>query len=265
MEFKLLSEINYDINGGNMIDLPHDVLEKLNSKKLSLPYFFEIKSQSSLMSYVGVREFTAEADTVKLPLWLNEQLGINDGNQIIEVKPIKNIPKGKYVKLKPNSEDFFQVPDYESCLETKLSDFPLLYQGQIIEIEIFDKKYLITIEEIEQDWEDFDFDSDLSSLELNVINVINVDLEVDINNVFLKKKLEEERDKKAEEERKRKQEIDIFNFQNRELQKARITEETTKEKKPFDGNGNKLSEESNEGMSKEEIRKARLNFFKKNA
>ena len=61
---------------------------------------------------------------------INLNLGI-DGNQILTIKLIENAPKGKYVKLRPESEDFFNIPDYESCLETKLSDFPLLYQSQI--------------------------------------------------------------------------------------------------------------------------------------
>ena len=54
-------------------------------------------------------------------------------------------------------------------LETKLSEFPVLYQGQKIEVKIFDKAYLITVEDIEQDFEDFDFEKGTSSLELNVI------------------------------------------------------------------------------------------------
>ena len=102
---------------------------------------------------------------------------------------IENVPKGKYVKLRPDSEDFFEIPEYESCLETKLSDFPLLYQGQKIEINLFDKNYLITVEEIEHDWENFDFEKGTSSLEKNVINVIDTDLAVDISNIFLKKRL----------------------------------------------------------------------------
>lgn len=262
MNFKLLSEVNYDIENGNSVDLPHDVLEKISSEQKELPYFFELKTESSLKSYVGVKEFTADKNTIKIPYWLNQQLGINDGNQIIEVTLLDNVPKGKFVKLRPESEDFFDVPEYESCLETKLSDFPVLYQGQKIQIELFDKKYLITVEDIEQDFENFDFEKGTSSLELNVINVVNTDLEVDINNVFLRKKLEEERER--EKERIRKLEEERNKEIERQLQKARAEvsqEETTSTS--FSGEGMKLSDVSSNGMSHEDIRKARLRFYKK--
>ena len=44
MNFKLLSEVNFDIENGNSVDLPHDVLEKLSSESKDLPYFFELKT-----------------------------------------------------------------------------------------------------------------------------------------------------------------------------------------------------------------------------
>ena len=254
MNFSLLSETNFDIESGNNVDLPHNILELINTNKKEPPYLFEIKTQSELRSFVGVREFTSEKDTVKIPYWLVKYLGIDDGNQIISVNLLENVPKGKYVKLRPESEDFFDVPEYESCLETKLSNFPLLYQGQKIDINLFDKNYLITVEEIEQDWENFDFDKGVSSLELNVIDVINTDLQVDINNIFLKKRLEEEREKQLEIERTR--------LLKRKLQKARIDEEKAQSPTPFDGEGNKLSDVS-DSMTFDEMREARLKFFNK--
>lgn len=265
MDFKLLSEVNYKIEHGNSVDLPHDVLEKLNSESKELPYFFEIRTQSSLKSYVGVREFTADKDTIQVPLWLSNQLGL-EGNQIVNVTLLENVPKGKYVRLRPESEDFFDVPEYESCLETQLSKFPLLYQGQVIDVEIFDKSYSIKIEEIEHDWETFDFEKGTSSLELNVINVINTDINVDINNIFLRKKLEEQ--KKLEElrrieeekiaEEKRQNEI-----KQRELQTARVDIPVDNSSKSFQGEGNKLSDTSSNKMSMANIREARLRFYQK--
>lgn len=259
MNLNLLSEINYDMSGGNMINLPHDTLEKLNKDNKELPYFFELKTESFLNSYVGVREFTADKDTIQIPFWLGEHLGVSDGNQIIQVNMIENVPKGKYVKLRPESEDFFEVPEYESCLETKLSEFPLLYQGQKIKIDLFDKEYFITVEEIEQNWENFDFEKGTDCLEKNVINVIDTDLSVDINNIFLKKRLEEER-KAKEEEILRQQKFQEELSKKRVEQKARIEENT--ESKPisvFSGSGNKLSDESNPT----DIRSARLEFLEK--
>tara|TARA_A100001015_G_C14876343_1_gene666494 strand:- start:44 stop:850 length:807 start_codon:yes stop_codon:yes gene_type:complete len=257
MNFKLLSEVNYNIETGNSVNLPHDVLEKLSSESKELPYFFEICTQSSLKSYVGVREFTADKDTIQIPLWLTNQLGL-EGNQIITVTLLENVPKGKYVKIRPETENFFDVPEYESCLETQLSKFPLLYQGQTIDVEIFDKNYSIKIEEIEHDWQKFDFEKGTSSLELNVINVINTDINVDINNIFLRKKLEEQKKleeiKRIEEERIAKE---------RELQTTLVDLPVDNSSKSFQGEGNKLSDISSNNMSKASVREARLKFYQK--
>ena len=260
MNFKLLSEVNYNIETGNSVNLPHDVLEKLSSESKELPYFFEICTQSSLKSYVGVREFTADKDTIQIPLWLTNQLGL-EGNQIITVTLLENVPKGKYVKLRPETENFFDVPEYESCLETQLSKFPLLYQGQTIDVEIFDKNYSIKIEEIEHDWEKFDFEKGTSSLELNVIDVINTDINVDINNIFLRKKLEEQ---KRLEEIKRIERIEKEKqIRERELQTTRVDLPLDNSSKSFQGKGNKLSDVSSNNISKVNVREARLKFYQK--
>lgn len=259
MSFKLLSEKNYNLTNGNNVNLPNSVLEEINNQEKEPPYFFEIKTESSLKSYVGVREFTSEKDSIQIPAWLSDQIGIEEGNQIIEVNLIENVPKGDYIKLRPESEDFFDVPDYEACLETKLSDFPVLYQSQKLEIEIFDKKFLITVEEIEQDWTNFDFEKGTSSLELNVIDVINTDLTVDINNIFLKKKLEEEKKKQEEELLRQKEELQK-RLNERELQKARVVDQPEEKKSVFTGTGKRLSEDR---IDPTDVRQARLDFFRK--
>ena len=265
MEFKLLSEINYNMESGNYVNLPSNILEELDSESKELPYFFEINTESCLKSYVGVKQFTAEKDTIEIPQWLGEHLGIY-GNQILTVTLLENVPKGKYVNLRPETEDFFEIPDYESCLETKLSDFPLLHQGQIIQIDIFDKLYNIKIEDIEQDWENFDFDKGIASLELNVVDVINTDINVDIFNMFLKKRLEEEVIEKQRQlaiDEELKQQVQ----KERILQKAR-SDEVKEVVSVFATGGHKLEnnvddETSDSKLSIDEIRLARLQFYNK--
>ena len=227
------------IEEGNMVDLPQDILEKLNKKKIDPPYFFQISTRTGLKSYVGVRQFTSQKDTIEIPIWLSNQLSIF-GNEIITLQLIENIPKGKYIKLRPETEDFFDVPEYESCLEAKLSLFPLLYQGMTIVVNIIDKKYSIKIQDIDMDWENFDFEKGTSSLELNVIDVINTDINVDITNIFLEKKLQEE--KKLQKELAQKEESS-----------KNITGS-------FSGKGRVLSDTASDSSVKtiDEIRKARL-------
>jgi len=259
MDFKLLSEVNYTIETGNSVNLPHDVLEELSSESKELPYFFEICTESSLKSYVGVREFTADKDTIQIPLWLSTQLGL-EGNQVITVTLLENVPKGKYVKLRPETEDFFDVPEYESCLETQLSKFPLFYQGQILDVQIFDKTYSIKIEEIEHDWEKFDFEKGTDCLELNVVDVIDTDISVDINNMFLRKKLEKQ--KIAEEQRiVEEQKLAEERAQQRKLHTAIADIPVDNSSKSFNGEGNKLSDTSDNKMSVANVREARLKFY----
>lgn len=256
MDLDMLSEVS-NIEEGNMVDLPHDFLEKLNKKKIDPPYFFQITTQSKLKSFVGVRQFTSQKDTIEIPLWLSNQLGIF-GNQIINVKLIQNIPKGKFIRIRPESEDFFDIPEYESCLETKLSLFPLLYQGMSIEISIMDKKYEIYVEDVDMDWENFDFSKDTDTLEMNVINVINSDVNVDIKNKFLEKKLKEEARQK---ELAKQRELEIA----KQLELAK-QKELAKSNTPFVGEGRTLNDGNTTTVperSIEDIRLARLAHFKK--
>ena len=66
MELDLMTEIS-TIEEGNMVDLPQDILEKLNKKKIDPPYFFQISTRTGLKSYVGVRQFTSQKDTIEIP------------------------------------------------------------------------------------------------------------------------------------------------------------------------------------------------------
>ena len=247
MELQLLSE-TLDTNTnqcGNWVDLSHDLIEKMSNDNIEPPYFFEIITQSNLKSYVSVREFTADKDTIKIPEWLCDNLSIF-GNEIITLKYINNVPKGKYIKLRPESKDFFDIPEYESCLEHKLSYYSLLYIGQQIEIEIFDNIYTIIVDEIEPDWDTVDFE--LNNINKNVINIIDVDISVDIQNKFLFDELKEKQ--KIEEEKK-----------NKEKEDKKIKEEIEKERKQ------KEEEEKNKPvchLTNDEVRQARLKFYENN-
>lgn len=250
MELNLMSEISNSIKEGNIVDLPHEVLEQLDENDISPPYFFQISTQSKLTTYVGVKQFTSDKDTIEIPYWLYNQLCIPE-NEIINVKLLSNVPKGKYIKICPECEDFFDIPEYEACLELKLSSFPLLYQGQIIVVNILDKEYQIKIQDIDMDWEIFNFEDGTESLEFNVIDVINTDLNVDIKNKFIEKRLIEE--KLAKELVKQKMAEDNA--------RKKLEEENAKKKLEEINKGNVLVEGEIKSLSKEEVRLARLKFL----
>ena len=235
MDFKLLSKINYNISS-NMVDLPHTVFEQLQNNSIQPPYFFKITTQSNLDSYVGVRQFTAKTDTIEIPYWLHQELLLNN-DEIIQIKVLKNIPKGKYIKICPETKDFFNIPEYRYCLEIKLSKFPLLYQGQIIVLDIFDNKYKIKIEDIDIDWFNFNFSDNCDSLQYNVIDIINTDLNVDIKNKFIN--------------------------ENTKIPNKFIKNNQIKEQINYENYNNNDDNDSDDEyhLNKEDIRKARLKYF----
>ena len=61
----------------------------------------------------------------------------------------------------------------------------LPYLKNMSHINILDKEYQIKIQDIDMDWEIFNFEDGAESLEFNVIDVINTDLNVDIKNKFI--------------------------------------------------------------------------------
>jgi len=157
----------------NYINLPTRCLERLSNLHMSNTYFFELKSESKELVYVGVKEFISTDDCVEVPCWLSEQLQTDYAN----ITLIKNIPKGEYIKIEPQEEEFFSLPDNDKLVEYELSKYCLLQLNQIIPLQIFDKVYKFKIIEIK--------DHDL-------IDIINIDLNVDFKNKFFQEQVIQE-------------------------------------------------------------------------
>jgi hypothetical protein len=157
----------------NYINLPTRCLERLSNLHMSNTYFFELKSESKELVYVGVKEFISTDDCVEVPCWLSEQLQTDYAN----ITLIKNIPKGEYIKIEPQEEEFFSLPDNDKLVEYELSKYCLLQLNQIIPLQIFNKVYKFKIIEIK--------DHDL-------IDIINIDLNVDFKNKFFQEQVIQE-------------------------------------------------------------------------
>ena len=111
------------------------------------------------------------------------------------------------------------------------------------------------------DWELFDFDKGTDSLELNVIDVINTDINVDIFNIFLKKRLEEEVIEKQKQQEIQ-DELAKQAQKERVLQKGKCDDVTEEVVSVFNSNGNKINnEDDNKKLSIDEVRLARLKFY----
>ena len=87
------------------------------------------------------------------------------------------VVKGELIKLAPLEKSFFNLPDTDSILETMLSKFPILHQGLIFQLNIFNNTY--NFEVIETSTKEFLYEC---------IDIIDTDLKVDIVNRFINDK-----------------------------------------------------------------------------
>lgn len=219
----------------NYINLPARCLERLSNLHMSNTYFFELKSESKELVYVGVKEFISTDDCVEVPCWLSEHLQTDYAN----ITLIKNIPKGEYIKIEPQEEEFFSLPDNDKLVEYELSKYCLLQLNQIIPMQIFDKVYKFKIIEIKDH---------------DIVDIVNIDLNVDFHNKFLK---EEEINYPQEEEINYQQEE--INYQHETTQDVvHDTEQIFNEIKPEN-----IPVEPIVLPDRDKLREARLKFYTK--
>lgn len=164
--------IPYD-SYSNYVNLPSSILERISKmKNQHLPYHFELKTSFDLITYVGVKEFTAPDNCIEVPTWLAEQLA----DDYLMITFLKDIPKGDYVKIQPLEKKFFDLPESDKILESALSNYCLLNIDQVIQVKLLDEVYKIKIIEIKS------LTTDISQ---ELIEITNMDLKVDIDNIFL--------------------------------------------------------------------------------
>lgn len=231
---------NIHLMEGNCINLPPFVLEKYNEENKEFPFFFSIKT-SYHKCYVGVCEFTSEDYQIQISPNLAEEL-ILEENQIVEVELVENVPFAKFLRLEPMEKEFFQIEDYDTVLEEKLSKFAVMYPQQIISFSYENKVYRLLIKDIEPDWDSINLE-EVDDYHVQCFNIRNQDIEVEIQNRFLKEELLRKKNElmKEEEERLEMKKNDINSLHQ----------------------GQRLSNSFHERLSVEEIRKKRLKRFQK--
>ena len=173
MYFSNLLVIPYE-SFDNFVNLPNSILEKLSkNNNVSMPYYFKLETSYGSCHYVGVKEFTSQESTIEVPTWIAKDLG----EDYINIKLIEDITKAKYIKIKPLSKNFFDIPENEIALEKSLSNYCILQTELTIEVLIFDVTYEIKILEIK----------DENDIFVDFAQIINVDLDVEFVNNFIKK------------------------------------------------------------------------------
>ena len=149
----------------NKILLPPSILHTLTENQdLDDVMFFKVNNKE--MQYgiaCGIQEFSSPPGICHVPYYIMEYIGIKEGGQV-EIEKICPV-QGSYIKLRPHKTAFINLPDPKAILESVMSsDYPVVSQGQTIEIFYNEKKYLIDILETQPD---------------EVISIINTDINID--------------------------------------------------------------------------------------
>lgn len=99
--------------------LPPSCLEELmaGGDEIESPLTFRL-TLNGKTTHCGVKDFTAAAGCIHLPMAMFEALGAAEGDTA-SIQPRK-LPKGTLVKLQPLEGDFFGIPDHKAALEAYL-------------------------------------------------------------------------------------------------------------------------------------------------
>ncbi|WFC96988.1 ubiquitin fusion degradation protein [Malassezia brasiliensis] len=155
-----------DVSYGGKIIMPPSALATITDLELESPWTFTLRSTGRgehKTTHGGVVEFIAEEGVVYLPAWMMRMLALREGDPI-HVQGTR-LPKGKFVKLQPQTVDFLEISDPKAVLEQALRNYPTLTPGDIIEISYNCLTFEILIMEVTPDAEG--------------ISIIETDLEVD--------------------------------------------------------------------------------------
>eukprot|EP00835_Amoeboradix_gromovi_P006882 NODE_927_length_3031_cov_0.186562.p2 type:complete len:276 gc:universal NODE_927_length_3031_cov_0.186562:2118-2945(+) len=141
--FDLLPGNRTGLNFGGKVVLPHSALMRLQNY-FGSAMFFKIEA-NNLTTFGGVLEFIAEEGRVYLPRWMFKQLNIQQGH-IVRLT-MQDLPKGKFVKLKPQSVDFLDISDPKAVLENAFRYYSTLTVDDVVEFEYNKRSYKIKITE----------------------------------------------------------------------------------------------------------------------
>uniref|UniRef100_A0A0W0FLH9 Putative ubiquitin fusion degradation protein I n=1 Tax=Moniliophthora roreri TaxID=221103 RepID=A0A0W0FLH9_MONRR len=123
-----------NVSYGGKIIMPPSALANLTRLDLESPWMFQLRNptNSAASTHAGVLEFIAEEGVVHLPYWMMKTLRLEEGDPIRITGA--ELPKGKLVKLQPQTVHFLEISDPKAVLEQALRNFSALTQGDIIEI-----------------------------------------------------------------------------------------------------------------------------------
>ena len=271
----IISDIYFEFYG-NGIKLPEKMLKRLMDKNgfSETGYKFKIFCEDNHFEfYVNVVEFTSEDGQIILPNWMISEYRLERGS-FLDIELVTNVSLGKFICLQPQDEIFFEMYDYETCLEQLLPSYSMLQKNKVIVINMFgiDYRFIITeirkdeesqlqtyyeskveLEDEEDDYED-DYDDEIEEPD-DVICIINVDLTTDIHNKFLEEQLQREHEEEVLRRARIRENNRTKKREKEECDLMSIEDTLSNDLKHL------LGGECKEELSKEEMRRRRLARF----
>jgi len=128
----------------SVVILPSSALHELARLNISYPMLFMISNpQMGKKTYCGVLEFSAEEGMCYLPIWMMNNLFLEEGSDVM-LRNV-NLTKGKFVVLQPHETAFINLANPKAILENQLTNYSCLMKGDTINIHHSGKDYLIDI------------------------------------------------------------------------------------------------------------------------
>jgi ubiquitin fusion degradation protein 1 len=127
-----------------VVILPSSALHEMARLNISYPMMFMVSNpQVGKKTYCGVLEFSAEEGMCYLPIWMMNNLFLEEGTDVM----LRNVqlPKGKFVVLQPHETAFINLANPKAILENQLTNYSCLMKGDTINIHHSGKDYLIDI------------------------------------------------------------------------------------------------------------------------
>ena len=139
---------------GDKIVLPPSALESLTMLEVSYPMLFHIAGVASSSSscvggrstHCGVIEFSGDEGRAYVPHWIMTNLMLAEG-AFLAVRSAQ-LPKGRFVKFRPQTTDFIRLSNPKAVLEKHLPRFSCLTKGDSICVHYAGKNYYIDVLEL---------------------------------------------------------------------------------------------------------------------
>ncbi|KAI9168260.1 ubiquitin fusion degradation protein [Blastocladiella emersonii ATCC 22665] len=151
------------LNHGSGVILPPSALAKLTQYNVTTPYKFALTNeQTQKTTHASVLEFIAEEGRIYLPRWMMATLGAGEGS-LLQVKSA-TLPRGKFVKIQPQSVAFLDISDPKAVLERAFRSYLAMTLGDKLSFVYADREYQIEVLELKPS---------------HAVSLIDTDLEVD--------------------------------------------------------------------------------------